>query len=81
MQVSAHQNMQCTLLGDEWKRQQQGGMIWIPELHKNTTMKNESKACILIEREQIFFYFLFFYDEKPLQGRSPLGEREQIYNP
>lgn len=42
MQASAHQNMQCMLLGDEWKQQQQGEMISILEQHKNTTTKNKS---------------------------------------
>lgn len=42
MQVSVHQNMKCMLLGDEWKQQQQGGMISILELHKNTAMNNKS---------------------------------------
>jgi hypothetical protein len=72
--VSAHHNIQYMLLGDEWKRQQQGGMILIPELHKNTTMKNKSEACTLIERAYLF------NDEEPFQGKATMGESKQIYS-
>jgi hypothetical protein len=60
------------LLGDEWKRQQQGGMISIPELHKNTTMKDKSEACISKKENR------FFVTKNPFKA-GPLWEKENRF--